>query len=82
MLFRSRVLEALFDRPIVTVNDVRAMTGTTYVAANSLVTRMAELNILGEITGYARNRRFRYGPYIELFNDTGAAAGTEEHKRT
>ncbi len=64
-----RVLEALFDRPIVTVNDVRGMTGTTYAAANSLVTRMVELKIMNEMTGYTRNRRFRYGPYIELFND-------------
>jgi Fic family protein len=64
-----RVLEALFDRPIVTVNDVRGMTGTTYAAANSLVTRMVELKILNEMTGYTRNRRFRYGLYIELFND-------------
>lgn len=69
-----RVLEALFDRPIVTVNDVRGMTGTTYAAANSLVTRMVELNILNEMTGYTRNRRFRYGPYIELFNDGSPVA--------
>ncbi len=69
-----RVLEALFDRPIVSVNDAKAMTGTTYVAANNLVKRMVELGILSEMTGNVRNRRFRYGPYIELFND-GATGG-------
>jgi hypothetical protein len=26
---------------------------------------------LSEMTGYARNRRFRYAPYIALFNDMG-----------
>jgi Fic family protein len=66
-----KVLESLFDRPIVTVADVRAMTGTTYAAANSLVSRLAKLGVLQEMTGYARNRRFRYAPYIALFNDTG-----------
>jgi hypothetical protein len=30
-----------------------------------------KLNVLSEMTGYARNRRFRYAPYIALFNDMG-----------
>ena len=68
-----KVLESLFDRPIVTVADVRAMTGTTYAAANSLVSRLVKLGVLHEMTGYARNRRFRYAPYIALFNDTGGS---------
>lgn len=66
-----KVLESLFDRPIVSVKDVKALTGTTYPAANSLVSRLAEIGVLTEMTGYARNRRFRYAPYITLFNDTG-----------
>ncbi|GLQ91365.1 Fic family protein [Dyella acidisoli] len=64
-----RVLESLFDRPIVTVADVKALTGTTFAAANNLVTRLAELGILSEMTGYARNRRFRFEPYVRLFTD-------------
>jgi hypothetical protein len=36
-------------------------------AANTLVARLADLGILSEMTGYARNRRFRYAPYIDLF---------------
>ena len=66
-----KVLESLFDRPIVAVNDVQKMTGTTYAAANSLVSRLVKLGVLGEMTGYARNRRFRYAPYIALFSDGG-----------
>jgi len=65
-----KVLESLFDRPIVAVNDVAKLTGTTYVAANSLVAKLVELGILSEMTGYARNRRFLYAAYIALFNDT------------
>lgn len=64
-----KVLESLFDRPIISVNDVREMIGTSYVAANSLVARLAALGILTEMTGYARNRRFQYAPYIALFSD-------------
>jgi len=66
-----KVLESLFDRPIVAVNDVQKMTGTTYAAANSLVSRLVKLGVLSEMTGYARNRRFRYAPYIALFSDGG-----------
>jgi hypothetical protein len=65
------LLESLFDRPIVAVSDVQRMTGTTYAAANGLVSRLVKLNVLSEMTGYARNRRFRYAPYIALFDDTG-----------
>ncbi len=64
-----RVLERLFDHPIVTVADVKALTGTTYAAANVLVTRLTGLGILSEMTGYARNRRFRYESYVRLFTD-------------
>lgn len=64
-----RVLESLFDRPIVSVADVRQQTGTTFAAANTLVARLVEHGVLHEMTGYARNRRFRYAPYIALFND-------------
>ncbi len=69
-----KVLESLFDRPIVAVSDVQKMIGTTYVAANSLVSRLVKLGVLSEMTGYARNRRFRYAPYIALFNDAGHGA--------
>ena len=64
-----KVLESLFDRPIVAVADVQGVTGTTYAAANNLAARLVELGILAEITGYSRNRRFRYEPYVRLFLD-------------
>jgi Fic family protein len=65
-----KVLESLYDRPILSVNDVKSLTGTTYAAANGLVARLVQIGILAEMTGHARNRRFRYGPYIALFADS------------
>ncbi len=62
-----KVLERLYQRPIVTVNEVQELIGTTYPAANDLVSRLEELGILHEITGWARNRRFRYDRYVHLF---------------
>lgn len=70
-----KVLESLFDRPIVSVKDIKAMTGTTYAAANTLVSRLVDRGVLSEMTGYARNRRFRYAPYIALFHEGPTPAG-------
>lgn len=69
-----KVLESLFDHPIVAVTDVQKLTGTTYAASNTLVSRLVKMGVLSEMTGYARNRRFRYAPYIALFNDAGPGA--------
>ena len=69
-----RVLERLYERPIVSVGDVQDLIGTTYPAANNLVARMARHRILHEITGQARNRRFMYQSYIDLFGEPEADA--------
>ncbi|MCY3877600.1 MAG: Fic family protein [Rhodobacteraceae bacterium] len=63
------VLEELFVRPIVSVNEVRDLIGTAYPAANELVQKLVRLGILEEITGWSRHRRFRYSPYLRLFHE-------------
>jgi Fic family protein len=72
-----RVLESLYQRPIVSVAQVQELTGTTFAAANSLVARLAKLGILQEATGYKRNRVFRYAPYIAIFGDYPPATSSE-----
>lgn len=62
-----RVLEALYERPIMSVGDVRQLLELSFQAANGIVSRLEHLGILNEITGNARNRRFSYEPYIALF---------------
>ncbi len=71
-----RVLHRLGRKPLATVADVRAITGTSYVAANLLVSRFTDLGILEEVTGYRRNRVFLYGPYVRLFETDSHAMGT------
>lgn len=66
-----KVLEHLYQRPIVAVADVEALTATSYTAANNLVSRLVELGVLVEATGYRRNRLFRYQAYIDLFGEGG-----------
>jgi Fic family protein len=64
-----RVLEQLYERPIVAVSDVQRIADTSYPAANQLVARLVGLGVLSEATGNARNRRFAYQSYIDLFGD-------------
>lgn len=64
-----RVLEHLYVHPIVSANEVRSLIGTTYSAANTLVAKFVSSGILQEITGHARNRKFMYRSYIDLFRD-------------
>ncbi len=64
-----RVLETFYQHPIISVNEVQELIGTTYPAANNLVTRLVEQGILHELTGQKRNRRFIYRDYIHLFHD-------------
>lgn len=63
-----RVLERLYEKPIVSVEDVRDITQTSFQAANTAVQRLVEIGILKEMTGRARNRRFLYAPYVALFS--------------
>jgi hypothetical protein len=62
-------MERLFNHPIVTVSTVREWLDVTPAGANQLVNRLVDIGLLGEITGYARNRRFRFEPYLQLFEE-------------
>jgi Fic family protein len=64
-----RVLEALYSRPIISVNEIAAIAEVSYTAASGLMKRFVDNGILTETTGHARNRRFRYSQYVELFSE-------------
>lgn len=64
-----RVLEYLFQNPIISVDQARDLTSTTFPPANNLVGRFVKHGILREFTGQKRNRRFIYQDYYDLFKD-------------
>lgn len=70
-----RVLERLFAEPYTSITDVRGITGTSFVAANQLASRLVDLGILEEVTGYRRNRVFRYGAFVRLFEEVPSGSG-------
>jgi Fic family protein len=67
-----KLLSALFDRPLVNVNYVADALQVTFPTANRLVGRFEQLGLLREVTGQRRSRRFRYDPYLKLFDEPEA----------
>jgi Fic family protein len=64
-----RLLDLLFQRPIINVNAASRSLGISYVATNGLIKELCGIEVLQEMTGGSRNRIFRFGPYIDLFSD-------------
>jgi len=64
-----RGMDHLFDHLIITMATVRDWLGITPVGANQIVNRLEAIGLLREITGHARNRRLRFEPYLELFEE-------------
>ena len=64
-----RLLDLLFERPLVHVNLVKDSLGISFVTANKLVEQLEGLGMVEEITGRKRDRIFSYTPYVALFQD-------------
>ena len=64
-----RILEHLFERPLVSVKTVADTLDVTFASANSLVDRFLAIGVLREITGQKRYRMFSFDNYINLFAD-------------
>jgi Fic family protein len=67
------LLDDLFARPLTTVRLVEGHLNCSYDTANKLVDQFVELHLLREITGGQRNRRYRYEPYLALFEPPSLA---------
>ncbi len=66
------LLDHLFETPYVDVKGVQEKLDLSQPAANSLVNAFEGAGILQEITGFKRNRLFRYGDYLALFPEGDA----------
>jgi Fic family protein len=62
------LLLELFRRPLVNINLVAELLGSTFPTASRLVQGFEELGILHEMTGQQRSRIYRYQSYLELFD--------------
>ena len=73
-----RLLDHLFDRPLVNVSSVAATLGVSWPTAAKLIGQLEHEGLVQEVTGQRRNRVFRYGPYLALFQDAEGPQATEE----
>ena len=62
------LLDALYRQPTVSVNNVAQLLSCTFPTAAKLVRDFAARGWLRELTGYERNRLWRYQPYLDLFH--------------
>jgi len=76
------LLEYLFEQPIVTVRMVEKRVDRSFATANKLVDQFERLGLLKRASPSAlRNRRFRYAPYLALFEEAQAAQTAVEGKK-
>jgi len=64
----SILMQVLFKRPVIQVNQAQEILNSSYKAANDLINDFVQAGILVEKTGQTRNRIFVFEEYINLFN--------------
>jgi Fic family protein len=77
-----RLLDYLFEHPLVSVRMAQEELGCSYVTAGNVIEEFVKLGILREITGSQRNRLYRFDPYLSLFDRQALAiAAAAEGRR-
>jgi Fic family protein len=67
--FTHRLLDLIFKKPLINVGFVASQLECSFAKASQLVSffEQPELALLEETTGFVRNRKFRFKPYLDLF---------------
>src|SRR4029079_389087 len=65
-----RLLDYLYEQPMINVRMVERRLGTSFVTASKLIEQFVTLEILKETTGGQRNRRYAYSQYLDLFESS------------
>lgn len=64
-----RVHDALKERPLTSIQEIRRRAGLSFPAASSGLGLLEELGIAREVTGRKRNRVFGYSRYVSILNE-------------
>ena len=64
-----RVLDALQERPILSIPETCKRTGLSFPAVSAALRLLERAGIVREITGFARNRVYVYGGYLKILNE-------------
>ena len=63
-----KLLDSLFKQPLVSPKQIAEIVGCTHPTAVKLAKNLEARGWLQEVTGFDRNRLYRYQPYLELFH--------------
>lgn len=63
-----KLLEFLFQNPVISVKSVTKNLNLAFPTANSLIDKFQTIGILSEITGRKRDRLFIYDEYFDIMN--------------
>ncbi len=77
-----KLLDHLFQQPLVNIKTVMARLEVSFPTAAKLVASFEELGILEEFTGFKRNRVYRYAEYLGLFSEPAVAYDTDRLEAT
>ena len=64
-----RVLQALHERPVLTLNEVSRRTGLSFPTAAKGMTALTDIGLARELTGNRRNRVFAYDRYLAILSE-------------
>ncbi len=67
--FALEFVDRILQQPMVSVTSAAELLGIAYPTANKLVSQFESMDLLVEWTGFKRNRKFRYQPYLELLEE-------------
>ena len=66
----SKLVEYLYQQPIVTIGAVSELLDVTKTTASSLVKDFEKKNILSEITGHQRNKHYVFRTYLDIYGQS------------
>lgn len=64
------LLDFLYEKPIINIRMVERHLKSSFVTANKVVEQLVNLEILTEISGGRRNRRYAYSRYLALYESS------------
>jgi len=64
----QQLMKQLFQMPIIDSKQVSELLDISASTANRLIKDLISLEILSELTGYKRNRKFVFNEYFKIFN--------------
>lgn len=70
--YAKELFQLLFNQPLIHIKYVANKLDVAFGTANSLVQQFEEMDILTEITGQSRNKRYLFQDYFKLFFELDA----------